>query len=60
MVLALWRKYRSWQASTQDYAALLRFNKRCIACFAFTTGKTFAQTVAKAGYATDPRYALAA
>ncbi|WP_341686708.1 glycoside hydrolase family 73 protein [Limnohabitans sp.] len=57
VVPALWRKYPSWQASTQDHAAFLRRNKRYAACFACTTGKTFAQAVAKAGYATDPRYA---
>lgn len=57
VVPALWRKYPSWQASTQDHAAFLRRNKRYAACFACTTGKAFAREVAKAGYATDPAYA---
>ena len=40
-----------------DHAAFLHQNRRYAACFACTTGDTFAKAVAKAGYATDPDYA---
>ena len=52
-----WRTYPDWQACLVDHGQFLRRNKRYATCFACTTGKAFAQAVAKAGYATDPRYA---
>jgi flagellum-specific peptidoglycan hydrolase FlgJ len=57
VIPADWRAYPDWQACLGDHGQFLRRNKRYAACFACTTGKTFAQAVAKAGYATDPRYA---
>lgn len=57
VIPADWRAYPDWQACLVDHGQFLRRNKRYAACFACTTGKTFAQAVAKAGYATDPRYA---
>ena len=57
VIPADWRAYPDWQTCLVDHGQFLRRNKRYATCFACTTGKTFAQTVAKAGYATDPRYA---
>jgi len=57
VIPADWRAYPDWQTCLVDHGQFLRRNKRYAACFACTTGKTFAQAVAKAGYATDPRYA---
>ena len=57
VIPADWRAYPDWQACLVDHGRFLRRNKRYAACFACSTGKTFAQAVAKAGYATDPRYA---
>ena len=56
-VAARWRKYTDWQDCMDDHAAFLHQNRRYAACFACTTGDTFAKAVAKAGYATDPEYA---
>jgi flagellar rod assembly protein/muramidase FlgJ len=56
VVPALWRKYPSWQASIDDHAMFLKRNPRYRACFECTTAQAFAEALAKAGYATDPRY----
>ena len=56
-VAARWRKYTDWQDCMDDHAAFLHQNRRYAACFDCITGKLFAKTVAKAGYATDPDYA---
>ncbi len=57
VIPADWRAYPDWQACLVDHGQFLRRNKRHSACFACTIGKKFSQAVAKAGYATDPRYA---
>lgn len=57
VIPADWRAYPDWQACLVDHGQFLRRNKRYAVCFACTTGKSFAQAVATAGYATDPRYA---
>jgi flagellum-specific peptidoglycan hydrolase FlgJ len=57
VIPADWRAYPDWQACLVDHGQFLRSNKRYAVCFSCTTGKAFAQAVAKAGYATDPRYA---
>jgi len=57
VVLALWRKYPSWQASVEDHAAFLRRNPRYKACFLCATAPAFAKALQQAGYATDPEYA---
>ncbi len=57
VIPADWRAYPDWQTCLVDHGQFLCRNKRYAACFACTTGKAFAQAVAKAGYATDPRYA---
>jgi flagellar protein FlgJ len=51
------RAYDSWLASMVDHAQFLQKNSRYAACFRETTGEGWARAVAKAGYATDPRYA---
>ena len=57
VVTARWRKYSNWQRALDDHAAFLKNNKRYAECFQCQSGVDFAQAVAKAGYATDPRYA---
>lgn len=54
---ATWRVYDSWLDSIKDRAAFLLDNPRYAPAFAYTSGATFAQAVAAAGYATDPNYA---
>lgn len=51
------RCYPSWEAGMLDRAAFFRKNPRYAACFKETTGAGWARAVAKAGYATDPKYA---
>lgn len=58
IVPALWRKYEDWQGSIDDHAAFLIQNKRYADAFRFASGEDFAYAVAKAGYATDPGYAM--
>ena len=55
-VPALWRRYSSWQECMDDHAAFLHQNERYAAAFLCTDGQSFAQAIAAAGYATDPRY----
>ena len=57
VIPADWRAYPDWQTCLVDHGQFLRSNKRYAVCFSCTTGKAFAHAVAKAGYATDPRYA---
>ena len=54
---ALWRKYSNWLDCIDDHAKFLLTNPRYNPAFACSTGESFAQAVAKAGYATDPDYA---
>jgi flagellar protein FlgJ len=54
---AVWRIYDCWLDSLKDRAAFLLDNPRYSPAFAYTSGSTFAQAVAAAGYATDPNYA---
>jgi len=51
------RAYRTWGECLADRAAFFRDNPRYAACFKETTGHAWARTAARAGYATDPRYA---
>lgn len=51
------RAYDSWLASMIDHAQFLLRQPRYAACFKETTGEGWARAVAKAGYATDPKYA---
>lgn len=57
MVPAAWRKYSGWLGSISDHAQFLLTNPRYQPAFAYTSGSTFAQAIAAAGYATDPEYA---
>ena len=54
---ARWRKYADWQDCLDDHAKFFRANRRYRPCFDFHTGEGWAKAVAKAGYATDPKYA---
>lgn len=63
---AKWRKYEDWNEAIDDHAAFLTENSRYKDAFAIPHigiddtqpwGETFAEAVAKAGYATDPEYA---
>ncbi|RDU99243.1 glycoside hydrolase family 73 protein [Trinickia dinghuensis] len=56
-VEARFRAYSDWLGSIADHAAFLTSNQRYRPAFAYTSGATFAQAVAAAGYATDPQYA---
>lgn len=51
------RAYDDWLGSIEDHAQFLLMNPRYQPAFAFTSGVTFAQAIAAAGYATDPDYA---
>lgn len=51
------RAYSSWAECMADRARFLKANPRYAACFLETTGEGWARAVAKAGYATDPKYA---
>lgn len=57
VVQAAFRKYAGWLGSIEDHAAFLVTNKRYAPAFGATNGEAFAQAIAKAGYATDPKYA---
>lgn len=58
VVPATWRKYASWAECMADHADFFHDNPRYAACFHETTGAGWACAVAKAGYATDPDYAV--
>jgi flagellar protein FlgJ len=51
------RAYDDWLGSINDHAQFLLANPRYRPAFECTSGRTFAQAVAAAGYATDPQYA---
>lgn len=51
------RCYANYDEALADRAAFFVRNKRYAACFLETTGAGWARAVAKAGYATDPKYA---
>jgi len=57
LIEAKFRAYSGWLESIEDHAKFLTTNARYKAAFAFRDGASFAQAVAKAGYATDPTYA---
>jgi flagellum-specific peptidoglycan hydrolase FlgJ len=54
---AKFRSYSDWLGSIEDHAQFLLTNPRYRPAFAYTSGVTFAQAIAAAGYATDPAYA---
>ena len=56
-ILQRFRAYGSYAEAFQDYAALLKGNRRYAAVLGQTDGAAFAQGLQRAGYATDPRYA---
>jgi flagellum-specific peptidoglycan hydrolase FlgJ len=56
-VSAKWRKYADWQACMDDHAQFLLTNRRYAHALTCKDGESFAQAVAAAGYATDPKYA---
>lgn len=51
------RAYKDWAECMADHANFFKVNPRYAACFKETTGEGWARAVAKAGYATDPKYA---
>jgi flagellar rod assembly protein/muramidase FlgJ len=51
------RAYPDWAGSLKDHAEFFLSNPRYRTCFAEKTGEAWARAVAKAGYATDPKYA---
>ena len=55
--VARFRAYDSYAESFQDYARLLSENPRYAGALGQTNAVDFAQSLQKAGYATDPRYA---
>lgn len=57
LVDARFREYTGWLGSIEDHAQFLLANSRYAPAFAYTSGTTFAQAIAAAGYATDPNYA---
>lgn len=57
VVQAAFRKYAGWLGSIEDHAAFLVANERYAPAFQTTNGEAFAQAIANAGYATDPKYA---
>lgn len=50
------RKYKTPEESFTDQGKFLRTNKRYRNAFSFTDPFLFSREVAKAGYATDPKY----
>lgn len=56
-LLQKFRAYGSYAEAFQDYAALLKGNRRYAAVLRQTDSAAFAQGLQRAGYATDPRYA---
>ncbi|MEO7494730.1 MAG: glucosaminidase domain-containing protein [Massilia sp.] len=57
VITANFRCYRNWDESLADRAEYLRIMPRYKDCFKETTGHGWARAVAKAGYATDSKYA---
>jgi len=57
MLTASWRKYDDWLGAITDHAAFLLNNPRYASAFATTNAIDFVNSVAAAGYATDPSYA---
>lgn len=51
------RAYASFEECMADHAAFFKANPRYAACFKEKTGEGWARAAAKAGYATDPKYA---
>jgi flagellar protein FlgJ len=51
------RAYKDWAECMADHANFLKVNPRYAACFKEKTGEGWARAIAKAGYATDPKYA---
>ncbi len=51
------RAYGSYAEAFQDYARLMKANKRYAGLLGQTDGVAFAQGLQRAGYATDPNYA---
>jgi len=51
------RAYATLDECLADRASFFKVNPRYAACFKETTGEGWARAVAKAGYATDPKYA---
>lgn len=56
-VEAKFRAYATWAECMADHATFLKVNPRYADCFKEKTGEGWARAVAKAGYATDPKYA---
>ena len=56
-VPALWRSYDSWAECLIDHAHFFKVNPRYAEALKTTDPEKFARAVAKAGYATDPKYA---
>lgn len=56
-ITAKFRAYANWQGSIDDHAQFFIVNPRYKPAFACTTGPQWAVAVARAGYATDSRYA---
>jgi flagellum-specific peptidoglycan hydrolase FlgJ len=56
IVKAPFRKYPTLSDSISDHALFLSNNKRYSLAFECKTGCDFAIAIAKAGYATDPKY----
>jgi flagellar protein FlgJ len=56
-VQSRWRKYASWGECMLDHAKFLHTNPLYKHAFETTDPIEFAQQVAAAGYATDPKYA---
>lgn len=56
-IVAKFRAYPDWAGSINDHAQFLLNNKRYCPAFECTSGPSFAQAVAKAGYSTSPTYA---
>jgi peptidoglycan hydrolase FlgJ len=58
-VQAKFRAYKDFDESADDYGRFLKTNKRYAACFLIAQDpEKFVDALAKAGYATDPSYAL--
>lgn len=57
-IVARFRAYPDWQGSIDDHAAFLTGNPRYRLAFTCPQGPAFADAIARAGYATDPLYAV--
>lgn len=56
-VVAKWRLYSGVLESMKDHVKFLRENPRYAEAFKHPDGQGFARAIARAGYATDPKYA---